>query len=138
MPKYKNGTSIHAKGYPRVTAGPLRGQLVHRIVAAAFIGRDLKKDEEVHHRDYNRLNFHWSNLMIMGEKDHGYVSAKQAWYMKEKDRKEKLAWDAFMSEKAEEFRTEVTQARAEGLPWDPSQIDGNLEAAWEARRVCQS
>jgi len=32
-------TNKTTKGYPRVTAGPLRHQYVHRIVAAALIGR---------------------------------------------------------------------------------------------------
>ena len=133
MPRYRNGTTIHAKRYPRVKAGPLRDQLVHRVVAAALIGRDLRKDEEVHHRDTNRLNFHFSNLIVMGNKDHGWVSAKQAWYMRERDRKEKAEWDAFMAEQATEFTNEVAIARGEGEAWQATTKDGMLQRKWESR-----
>jgi HNH endonuclease len=116
-----------------MTAGPLRNQLVHRIVAAAMIGRDLKKDEEVHHRDTNRLNPHWSNLIVMGNKDHGWVSAKQAWFMRDRDAKEKAEWDQFMADKATEFQLEVAEARGEGKPWQATKKDGMLESEWESR-----
>lgn len=132
MPKYQRGNHIHAKGYPRISAGPMRDQLVHRLVAAALIGRDLDKSEEVHHRDGNRLNCHWSNLMVMGGKDHGWVSAKQAWFMRERDRKEKLEWDAWMSEKNDEFVAEVREAKANGEPWQSGRVDGGMQAEWEA------
>jgi hypothetical protein len=134
MPRYKSGTTIHAKRYPRVTAGPLRDQLVHRVVAAALIGRDLRKDEEVHHKDTNRLNFHFSNLTVMGNKDHGWVSAKQAWFMRHKDSKEKLEWDQFMSDEATRFQLEVADARRRGEPWQATKKDGMLEQEWNDRR----
>lgn len=133
MAKYRNGQHIHKKGYPRMSAGPLRHQLLHRLIAAAMIGRDLKKDESVHHKDGNRLNCHWSNLIIMGFKDHGWVSSKQEWYMREKDRREKLQWDEYMAEKDAEFRDEVSAAKAEGVPWQNTHIDGEMQQEWEAR-----
>src|SRR5579863_790300 len=78
-------TSRTTKRYPRVTAGPLRHKYVHRVVAAAMVGRDLERDEEVHHKDGDRRNFWFANLMILGSKDHGWVSAKQSWYWKQRD-----------------------------------------------------
>ncbi len=46
----KTGTTCKTtKRYPRCTAGPLRHKYIHRIVAAALLGRELTKDEEVHH-----------------------------------------------------------------------------------------
>ena len=111
----------------------MRDVLIHRAVAAALIGRDLNKSEEVHHRDGNRLNFHWANLIVMGQKDHGWVSARQAWYMREKDKREKKEWDEFMAEKENEFRDEVAEARAAGEPWRSARKDGKLQQEWEGR-----
>jgi HNH endonuclease len=133
-PIFKNGVAIHTKGYPRCTAGPMRGILIHRAIASAMIGRDLTKDEEVHHKDGDRLNFHWRNLIIMGEKDHSWVSNKQAWFMREKDRKEKIEWDAFMAEKAAEFDGEVAEARKLGGTWQATRKDGDMEKQWEETR----
>lgn len=132
MPKYKNGvTAKTTKRYPRVTAGPLRNQYVHRVVAAALVGRELSKDEEVHHKDGNRLNFWFANLMVLGEKDHGWVSSKQAWYMREHDIKLKKEWDTFMDEEHERFQNEVQEAKATGEPWQNS--DGAMRERWEQR-----
>lgn len=99
MAKLQRGIHKHVKGYPRVSAGPLRHQLVHRIVAAAMLGRPLKPDEEVHYRDGNKLNFSHENLMVLGSKDHGWVSAKQASFMRRKDAQLKKEFDEFMDEK---------------------------------------
>lgn len=103
-PRFKTGTHKSQKGYPRVSAGPLRNQYVHRIVAEAMLGRPLKDDEEVHHKDGDKKNFHPSNLMVLGQSDHGWVSAKQAFYMRVKDGKLKAEWDEFMEQKHQEFR----------------------------------
>lgn len=109
MPRrFKTGTTCKTtKNYPRVTAGPLRYQYIHRIVAAAMLGRDLKKDEEVHHRDGDERNFHFSNLVIRGQKDHGWISAKQAWYMKEQDGKLKEVWEKFIKEEDERQHRDI-------------------------------
>ena len=80
------GMYIDDKGYWRYSAGELRGQRVHRVMMEKHIGRKLRKDEIVHHRDGNRLNLeeHWDgkwNLELMGEVQHNAVSAKQYWFL---------------------------------------------------------
>jgi len=112
-----SGTTLNQKGYPRVTSGPLRDKYVHRIVAAALIGRELTKDEEVHHRDGDRRNFNWDNLLVLGSKDHGWVSAKQAWYMREKDLLLKVQWDEFMDTEYHRFDDEIKVSKSTGVPW---------------------
>ena len=41
---------------------------VHRMVCYAFVGDCTNKD--VHHKDKNRRNNHWTNFKIMTEKEH--------------------------------------------------------------------
>lgn len=112
MPRFRTGVSTTEKGYLRFNAGPLRKQYVHRVVAEAFLGRPLTKDEEVHHRDGNRRNPHWQNLIVYGERDHGWVSSKQAWFMRNREAAEKREWDAFMAEEAAQYQADVKLAKA--------------------------
>lgn len=43
---------------------------LHRIVAEAKLGRFLREDEIVHHKDGNKENNHWDNLEIMTQSEH--------------------------------------------------------------------
>jgi hypothetical protein len=120
------------KRYPRVTAGPLRHQYVHRIVAAAMVGRALTKDEEVNHKDQDRRNFWFENLFILGSQDHGWVSAKQSHFMRHRDEELKREWDSFMKEKEKEQGVEIARAKNDGVPWQ-GKPDGSLQREWEER-----
>lgn len=42
----------------------------HRIVASKKIGRQLRDNEVVHHRDGNKLNNRPNNLQIMSRSEH--------------------------------------------------------------------
>lgn len=86
---------IDEQGYPRISAGPLRGQRLHRIIAEAMLGRKLNKDEDVHHRDGNKLNFSPDNLQVLGHREHGCVSASQHHYIKTHDIHLKKDWDEY-------------------------------------------
>ena len=120
------------KRYPRVTAGTLRHKYIHRIVAAALLGRELERSEEVHHKDHDRRNFNWDNLMVLGAVDHGWVSAKQAWYMRELDVKLKQEWDEFMVAEEKRFDGQIQEAKKNGKPWEAE--DGKIEERWENRK----
>jgi hypothetical protein len=89
---------IDDKGYPRIGSGPMRGQRLHRIVAAAMKGRPLTEDEDVHHKDGNKLNFAPENLKVLGHKEHGCVSAKQHHYLNGIDVSLKSEWDEHFRE----------------------------------------
>lgn len=43
---------------------------LHRMIAEARMGRFLKPDEIVHHKDGNARNNHWDNLEVMTQIEH--------------------------------------------------------------------
>jgi hypothetical protein len=74
MPPFKHGTMQHDNGgYPRLTCGPCRRQYVHVLVAEGMLGRKLRKDEHVHHKDGDTRNPHWSNLIVLGKDVHNVL-----------------------------------------------------------------
>jgi hypothetical protein len=97
MPKFRFG--MHANKmrkkkhhkmlrYLRFSAGPLRGQYVHRIIAAAKLGRDLEDWETVDHEDGNTLNDDWRNLSEpISREEHGRRTQERLRRQKEEERK---------------------------------------------------
>jgi hypothetical protein len=128
--KVGSGTQVHSKGYLRVCKGPCKNQYVHRIVAAAWLGRELKRDEQVHHRGDKLDPRHW-HLLIIGECDHGWVSAKQAYFMQHiKEAADKQEWDEFMEEQSQIQAAQIADSKRGGKPVIIR--DGALQEAWEA------
>ncbi len=74
--RHKREAFINSKGYmliyrPSHPCAMYHGYVYeHRLVVEEKIGRFLKIDEEVHHKDDDRLNNHPDNLEIVSEKDH--------------------------------------------------------------------
>lgn len=99
--KAVTATTITKKGYVRITAGPQRGMYLHRLLAAFKKGAPLTKDEDSHHVDGNKLNFGYENLQVLGHREHGCVSSKQRYFLKERDIKLKGEWDAYFDEEAQ-------------------------------------
>lgn len=64
--------------YLRITAGPQRNCYVHRLIAEAMLGRPLRKDETVHHKDGNTLNNRWTNLEVLLLSDHARLGNAEA------------------------------------------------------------
>jgi hypothetical protein len=64
------------------------------------MGRKLKKDEDVHHRNGNKLDFRFRNLEVHGHSEHGWYSSKQFWFMREKDKREEKRWNEHFKSKA--------------------------------------
>jgi hypothetical protein len=94
---FKTGVTPEHKpgGYPRMSCGPQVNKFVHILVAEAALGRLLKKDEHVHHKDGDVKNPHWSNLLVMKDTIHNAVSIRQYWYLKQKFSREDAAWKAY-------------------------------------------
>ena len=96
--KFKGGTSVDSKGYLKFTAGPHRGKRVHIFVAEQVLGRKLTKDETLHHRDFNLLNPDWSNLLLIGRREHGFISNRQRWFLNNRDMKELAAYQQWIEQ----------------------------------------
>jgi hypothetical protein len=96
----ESGTYVDSKGYLAISAGPLRGMRVHKLVALAKFGkRALARDIVVHHKDGDKTNPHPNNLQLMTESEHNAVSAKQYWYLKTHVwPAEKEEWDNYFTE----------------------------------------
>jgi hypothetical protein len=88
-PEHKPG------GYPRMSCGPQVDKFVHVLVAEARLGRKLKADEHIHHKDGDVKNPHWSNLLVLDASTHGAVSIRQYWYLKQKYSREDAAYKAY-------------------------------------------
>lgn len=79
--RFTRGWHLTKKGYPRYHAGPYRNQYVHRVQMMLVLGRELKQDEDVHHKNGDKKDFSGKNLTVLGHQEHGFVSAKQHFYV---------------------------------------------------------
>lgn len=76
-PNWRGGRSVASNGYVLIrvdTHHPLadvRGYAYeHRLVAFAKLGRPLRADEQVHHRDGNKQNNAWDNVEVLTFRAH--------------------------------------------------------------------
>lgn len=74
-PSWKGGRAVRS-GYMTVYVGPntsVKGlyKLEHRVVMEKHMGRELTKDEIVHHKNGNKLDNRLENLEIMLRATHG-------------------------------------------------------------------
>lgn len=68
--KNARGVSPKTDGYVEVTRGPNKGRGLHIVTMESHIGRRLRPDEVVHHRDENKHNNELSNLELMSRAEH--------------------------------------------------------------------
>lgn len=64
------GTSLKPSGYIEITTGANKGRSQHVVVMEASVGRRIRSDEVVHHKDHNRANNELSNLQLMTRSEH--------------------------------------------------------------------
>jgi hypothetical protein len=64
------GISKKPSGYIEHTRGNHKGRSQHRVIMELHIGRRLRSDEHVHHKDGNRSNNDISNLELMTASQH--------------------------------------------------------------------
>lgn len=76
-----------SSGYTRQPGG-MRKVRLHRILMASYLGRNLKTEDVVHHRDGNKLNNNIDNLELMTPQEHMKIHSKNNF--KEYNAKRKL------------------------------------------------
>ena len=124
MAKFQGGISIDHHGYLVIKAGPLRDTRVHILVAEAKLGRKLTKDEDVHHRNLDKKDPRPENLLILGKADHGAVSNRQHWFLKNRDMKELALYQQWIEQGGVRPDLAVTALEADS---------GNLEGRISSR-----
>jgi hypothetical protein len=98
--KSSNGVCIRVdeKGYLRIWSGFFRRQRLHRLVASAVLGRELRKDEDVHHKNEIKLDCDPDNLEVKGKAEHGWESARQHfWVGKIMEEREREQWEDYFT-----------------------------------------
>lgn len=68
--RWKRGWTLHPKGYRRITAGPDRDRLAHRVVIEKLLGGPIPPGFEVHHMDFNRACICTWNLLLLDDRLH--------------------------------------------------------------------
>lgn len=71
--KNAKGFRINSNGYIEFTRGEFKGLLLHSLLGEFLIGRKLKSNEVVHHKDENKLNNSLLNLEVMTRSKHSKI-----------------------------------------------------------------
>ena len=74
---YSKGMSVKPSGYLEYTRGKNKFRSVHVVTVENQIGRKMRKNEVVHHKDHNKLNNDISNLELMTRSEHASIHAKE-------------------------------------------------------------
>ena len=111
---------LSTKGYPRYHTGVYRGQYVHRVAYTKHLERQHKqgrsrqkaipKDVDINHRNNNKLDFRIRNLQPLDHRQHGFVSARQSWYVRNiVEPRKKKEWDTYFGDNYEDVSFDVVQ-----------------------------
>ena len=82
--KHAKGVGINTKGYYEYTKGKYKGKLVHVVMMEQFIGRILREDEVVHHKNGIKTDNRIENLEIMTRSEHSSHHASERVVIRDK------------------------------------------------------
>ena len=72
---WQGGIHKNNYGYLSVSVNGKR-QLLHRYIMEKFIGRSLKDDEHIHHKNLNKLDNDINNLQLVNPIEHGKLHGR--------------------------------------------------------------
>ena len=64
-PNWKGGRRLDSQGYPLIRIGINRYEREHRVIAERNMGRPLKPNETIHHKNRKRLDNAPSNIAVL-------------------------------------------------------------------------
>lgn len=68
---YRRGTGLSGRN------AMTNGTYIHRLLAEKYIGRKLLPGEEVHHLDFNHLNNHEENIIVLTRGEHSALHSRK-------------------------------------------------------------
>lgn len=69
-PRFKNGTTSKHLGYRIVSDGHGKQRFEHRVVMERILGRKLRPDENVHHKNGIKTDNRPENLEVLSHQEH--------------------------------------------------------------------
>lgn len=75
-PNWKGGRRLDERGYVRIQQGFKKEAYEHRLVMEDFLGRQLERDEVVHHKDGNKSNNSLENLEVLSRSEHTRIERR--------------------------------------------------------------
>lgn len=67
---FKPEGSSRKDGYIRIAVGRKERKLLHRVIMEKYLGRELRRNEVVHHIDGDNTNNDITNLKVMSQSEH--------------------------------------------------------------------
>ena len=83
--QFASGFTVKPSGYIEHTRGEHKGRSHHRVVMEQHIGRKLRRDEQVHHKDKNRANNSIENLELMTASQHASHHAQENYHSRRRN-----------------------------------------------------